>query len=229
MRSNEKKVGNTHLHTRSRRSGGALGAADGSSRRLRHLSGKLGNDAVSGKLTQGGIAQATMLDHIIGRLKNIQDVQLVEREQVGDVRKWHRQVAKGESGYHLPDPTRWHEVTTLYKQAADALVSGNLSRGSILLERAAEVEEATMATLPNMVTDRLQTHEKTAVEAPEEAAEGVTAGMTARCDRPRELTIAKEILAIQDTVDNAPPIKKTRKPWWNEVEEEEEEEDAADA
>ncbi len=228
MRSNQKKVGNTHLHGRVRRSGGGRGAGDRSSRRLRHLGGKLGNDAINGKLAEGSGAQAAMLDHIVERLKAVQKVQGVERGQIDDVRKWFREVAKGQSGFHTPDPTRWHEVTKLYMQAADALCAGNLSRGSQLLERAAEVEEATFATLPTMVQERLQSSEKTAAAAPEEAVENVTAGNTARCARPKELAIGKQILAVQDTVTDAPPLKATRRNWWDELEEEEEEEDGED-
>lgn len=228
VRSNEKKVGNTHLRGRVRRGGSKGGAGDRSSRRLRNLSGKLGNDAVSGKLSEGSQAQAAMLDHIVERLEKIQKVQGVELSQIGDVRKWFRENAKNQAGYHTPDPTRWHEVTRLYMQAAEALCAGNLSRGSQLLERAAEVEQATFATLPTMVQQRLQDDEKSAATAPEEAAENITSGNTTRCARPAELAVGKQILAVQDTIHDAPPLPAKKQHWWEELEEEEEEEEGED-
>jgi hypothetical protein len=233
----DKKVRNTHLHTRTSapeaaaptKAAGQDKVADAQSAKLRAMGGKLGNQAVDEKLAAASGTQKALLDHICERLKTIHGVQDAERSEIKDVRDWFKEVSKGTSGYAKPDPTRWHEVAKIYMQAAQALCQGQLGRGAMLLERAAEVEEATFATLPVQVREKLNAQEQSAAAAPTEAHGVVTHAGAPRCDRPKDLIWGERILSVHDTLDNAPPFRASKRKWYESPEEEEEEEDGKNA
>ncbi len=145
---------------------------------------------------------------------------------MGREREWFKGVAKGADGFHLPDPSRWHECTRLFKRAAEALCTGNLGRGARLLEQAVETEEATFESVPKMVKTELNRDERTAA-APDATFQVNDEAGCSSCGRPDELKIAERILAVQDTVQATPPLGRPKR-WWEEEGLEEEEEEAED-
>jgi len=226
MRSPNKKPENAPRQVRKIRSRNKKGATeDAGSKQLKRMQAGLGNQAIDRQLATGNQQRDEMLAHICARLQVIEGAQAKERMAMGREREWFKDVAKGTEGYHHPDPTRWHACTQLFKQAAEALCGGDLSRGAQLLERAVEAEEAAFRSVPKMVQAQLDREESTA-PAPDATFQVQTEAGCASCERPKELHIAERILAIQDTVQATPPLKRARR-WWDAegVEEEEEEEE----
>lgn len=221
MRSHNSKVKNSTGAASSRTTKGSKSDVD--TRLLQQLSTKMGNSGLSGKLQQTSQERDLLLHMIGGRLKNIQHIQQIELDEVAMRPEWFRNVAKGENGFFLPDPTRWKEVAQTYKQAGQALCRGDVSRGKQLLEQAMEKEAAVQASLPIQVTERLESDETTAPSSPvSTASEG--AEICAARNPTRELAIADEIIAVQATVRNAQPIRRTRPfNWWEQQENSEEE------
>lgn len=221
MRSQKNKVKNSAGSASSRTQTGSRSDVD--SRLLQQLSSKMGNSGLGTKLQQTAQERDVLLQLIGDRLKNIQHTQQIELDEVALRPEWFRNVAKGENGFFLPDPTRWKEVAQTYKQAGQALCRGDVSRGKQLLEQALEKEDAVQKSLPVQVTERLESDESTTAETPiSTASEGNE--ICASRNPTRELAIADEIIAVRATVKNAPPIRRTRPfNWWEQQEESEEE------
>jgi len=200
-------------------------AQDAESAQLKGLQKGLGNEGLGRKLGTASQQRDEMLRHICERLQVVQGAQSKERLAMGQEREWFKAVAKGKEGYHQPDPSRWHECTRLFKQAADALCMGNLGRGALLLEQAVEAEHAAFDSVPRMVQVDLDREER-AAQAPDATFQVNDEAACAACERPDELKIAERILAIQDTVQATPPMGRPNR-WWEtkEIEEEEEEEE----
>jgi hypothetical protein len=155
----------------------------------------------------------------------LQGAQSKERASMSREREWFKQVAKGVEGFHLPDPTRWHESARLYRRAGDALCSGQLGRGAQLIEQAAKAEEQAFRGVPKFVRNDLEADQQ-AEAAPDEARQINDEASCATCAKPQELKIANKILAVLDKMEATPPIPRRKANWWDEeVAEEEEEED----
>jgi hypothetical protein len=157
-------------------------------------------------------------------LKKIHGVQNQELLEIKDQRDWYKEVAMGTAGYHLPDPTRWHELTKVYMQAGQALANGNLGQGARLMERAAQMEESVYASMPEQVKARLKGDEKEISGTPD-ACSHVESHMTAgRVALPEEMEYGRRILNVTTRLEDSPPLPR-KKRWFDELEEEEEEEE----
>jgi len=226
VRDNRKNPRNTHRRTRVKRSlGGRSG--DSKSRRLRRAQRKMGNSGVNQAVNERNDLQLDLLDEVGERLKKIHAVQNHELLEMKDQRDWYKEVAMGKKGFHLPDPTRWHEVTKLYMQAGQSLANGNLGQGARLVERAAQMEESVYATVPEMVKARMKGDEKSAGATPDECAHVESTMTCGRVALPEEMDFGRRILNVTATLEDSPPIPR-KKRWFDDLEEEEEEEEEGD-
>jgi hypothetical protein len=226
VRDNKKNPRNTHRRTRTRRAlGSKVGSARG--RQLRGAHKAVGNSGVNQAVNQRNDLQFDLLDEVGARLKKIHAVQNHELLEIKDQRDWYKQVALGKEGYHLPDPTRWHECTKVYMRAAQALANGNLGQGARLVERAAQMEESVYATIPEMVKARMQGDEKEAAATPDACAHVESTMSCGRVALPEELEFGRRILNVTTTLEDSPPFP-TKKRWFDGLEEEEEEEEEED-
>ena len=175
MRSTNKNPAATNRRSSSvRSSSGRSGSVGSDGAKLKRMSGKLGNDALTEKI--GGAAQVRdeLLARILERLQSVSKVQEIERDAIKNQRDWFKEVALGEKGFHNPDATRWHESARLYMEAAKALGRGQRGRGAELLDKAEEAERAAHESLPEQVADKLKPEDVAdavlyALEAPRRA------------------------------------------------------------
>ena len=192
---------------------------------LKKISGKMGNESLQDQLKQRGGNRDQLLSFIVQHLQNIQSVQKIELGEMKNKDEWFRAVAKGEKGFHLPQPTRWHEAAKLFKRSAQAMCRGDLSRGKDLLEQALEQERAAYESLPKMVSDKLSKVKRSGGEAPDELSRD-SSEICPTTRLPQEIAIADQILNVRDVMTKAPPIRRTRPfTWWETKEEESEEEE----
>jgi hypothetical protein len=226
MRSTSKNPAATNRRSSSVKSGGTKGASVGNDgAKLQKMSKVLGNGALTGKLGGANEQRDALFARIAERLVNVQEVQQLERDSLKDQRKWFKDVAKGEKGFHLPDTTRWHEAATLYLEAAKALGRGQLGRGAELLNKAEEAERAAHDSLPEQVVEKMKPeHAPSEEAAPEETAVSATAACGVCLTPVAIIHEAERILAVSDQLDKAEPLKRTL-PWYSQGEEEEEEEE----
>ncbi len=187
----------------------------------------MGNGGVNSAVNDRNDLQQDLLAEVGERLKKIHGVQNQELLEIKNQRDWFRDVAKGREGYHLPDPTRWHECTKVYMQAAQSLANGNLGQGARLVERAAQMEESVYATIPEMVRDRLKGDEKEAAPTPDACAHVESHMTCGRVALPEEVEHGRRILNVITVLEDSPPVPR-RKRWFEELEEEEEEEEEDD-
>src|SRR6056300_2012650 len=113
MRSQNKSPKSTNRQSHTKR-GAGLRSGDVDSKILQKISGKQGNDSLQAQLNQRGAERDQLLSFIVHRLKNIQNVQNIELDEMKNKQKWFRDVAKGENNAYLPEPTRWHEAAKLF-------------------------------------------------------------------------------------------------------------------
>ena len=227
MRGNRKNPRDTHRRTRVRRPLSGRGANDAKSKRLRGASKALGNSGVGSAVDQRNDLQHDLLGEIGERLQRIHGVQKQEQLEIKDHRDWYKEVALGKAGYHLPDPTRWHECTKVYMQAAQTLANGNLGQGARLIEKAAQMEESVYATIPEMVKSRLKADEKEAAPTPDECAHVESHMTCGRTALPQELEFGRLILNVTEVMEDSPPLPRKRR-WFDDLEEEEEEDEEGD-
>jgi hypothetical protein len=168
--------------------------------------------------------QHGLLDEVVERLQRIHGVQKQDQLEIKDHRDWFKQVAMGTAGYHLPDPTRWHECTKIYMQAAQALANGNLGHGARLIEKASQMEESVYATIPEMVKARLSPEESSAAPTPDECAHVESHMTCGRTALPQGLEFGRLILNVIEVMEDSPPLG-VKKRWFDDLEEEEEEEE----
>ena len=150
LRSIEKKPKTTDRQVTSQRGGGNR-AGDAESQTLQKIAKNIGNDVLTKHLDGKAQKRDQLLSFICSRLQSIHGVQAKERNEMKNERKWFREVAKGVSGYHLPDPTRWHECAKYFQKAAQAMCNGHLGKGVQLLDKALEHERAAFNSVPKMV------------------------------------------------------------------------------
>lgn len=174
----------------------------------------------------GAAIRENLLGFIGQRLRVMRGVQLKEHQEFKRVRQWFRQIARGVDGYHLPNPTRWHQAAHYFKEAAEAMCHGNLARGAQLLERAIGAERAAWDTIPNMVRDNLEALEKSPGAYPSELPHALEEVPLPPCAIPEDVAFADEILSLRDEFFESPPLRgRRRRPGWWEDEEEEEKKD----
>jgi hypothetical protein len=222
LRSSEKKPKGTDRAVKSMR-GGGLRAGDADSQLLQKISKNIGNDVLSKHLDGKSAQRDQILAFICSRLKTVSDIQSKERSEMKNERAWYKEVAKGVKGFHLPDPTRWHECARFFQKAGKALCEGHLGKGVQLLNKALEHERAAFDSIPKMVEVRLDEQEKTPNNTPlssqsidpDESCPSVT--------KPKDLSLADHILNIRDQMEATPPIRPLD--WWETKGEEEEEEE----
>ncbi|MDP2312173.1 MAG: hypothetical protein Q8P41_04655 [Pseudomonadota bacterium] len=192
---------------------------DAGGKELALLAKKVGNSQVGSLLGAATEKRDALLAFVERRLAEIQMVQHAEQKEMGDRREWQLRVARGASGFTLPDPTRWHQTTLLYRRAAQALCAGDLSRGAHLLDQAVAKERAAFDTVPAQV--ELPSGVAAPSMAPEErpfVGEGESAPAT---KAPALFQRADAILRITSTSETV-PINRNNPThrWWDVAEEE---------
>jgi hypothetical protein len=221
MRSNKKAPDTTNREVTTFRSSPARDRLkDPSSLKADGLRKKLGNDAMGKKVDETAATRDELLQFICARLKVVHTVQSTERQEIGDVRDWYRQVAAGKPGFTLPDPTRWHQTAGIYKRAGIALADGDLGRGASLIEKALESERAAFESVPKQVQDSLDEGdhiakpERRAATAPDILAYVPSNAGCAVMERPRDLAYADLILNVTAEMQESPPMPTPL--WWDE-------------
>ena len=224
MRSSHKNPKINKRLTRVKRAGTGR-AGDANSQKLEQLAKKIGNQDLSAALQNKSAQRDNLLAFICNRLQSVHDVQSKERNEMKNDREWFREVARGKHGYHLPDPTRWHECTKFFQRAGKAMCEGHIGRGVQLLDRALEAESAAYDSLPKQVEVKLDETEKTPDNAPIDMMDIDPDACCPSTGKPQELELADRILNISDQMVESVPIRYAF--WWkkNEGEEEEEEEE----
>lgn len=208
--------------------GGNAQMSDAASEKLAKIGRQSGNASIKDQLSSSEARRDDLLQFICERLKIVHEIQEVELERAQNEREWFREVAKGESGHHLPDATRWHDTAKFYMEAAHALCAGNLGRGADLIEKAQEAERAAMESCPDQVIQKIMPAKRKLPEQPEAAVDVRSGAGCPTTARPMDLKYGEEILAIIEDAKDSPPLKKTGgKAWFEELEEEEEEEEGA--
>lgn len=203
-------------------------AQDPASKQLQSVSRKMGNQDFSAHMEHNSQQRDQLLAFIAQRLKTLQGVQNTERLEIKDQRQWFKEVAKGDSGYHLPDATRWHDAARRYRRSAEALARGDLSRGAQLLEQALESERTAYNSMPRQVRTELDEQESTAASTPDALPHAIGSGTCPSVALPTEIrTLTSHILRVQDLMKDSPPLPVARD-WWEEDLDEEEEEDDED-
>jgi hypothetical protein len=168
-------------------------------------------------------AQRDLLNHASSRLKALYEVQLVEKAEMKNQRAWFRDVARGKEGFHLPDPTRYHEPARLYQKAAEALCKGDVAKGARLIEQAIDAEKACLEMMPEMVKNKLSSVERSTGEAPATLSGAInTTAPAEEMALPKEMEYARKILAVTDKMEDTPPLARAKKTWVDEIEEEDE-------
>ena len=202
------------------------GLTDRDSKLLRQAGGKQGNQALDSRLQQSTVMRDQLLAFIVKRLETMHQVQSFEKNEMKHEREWFRALARGQAGFFMPDPTRWHEAARHYQRAAQAMCNGNLGHGAALMERAMEAERAAFDSVPAMVEQHLDHTNNAAAGAPAELAHVGTTSTAASCAKPEGLRFADLILNVQDTMERPPPLNRRKgNAWWLEEDEDEEEDD----
>lgn len=205
------------------RSGGSsFGMDDMTSHMLRKAGKGGGNDMLKELLKGANKKRDGVIDFIIGRLKQVRDVQLKEGLAWQNHGDWYRYAFRTQAGFNLPDPKRWHECTKMYRRAVEAACNGNLGRAVQLMEQGMQKESEAWDTVPEFIN--LDPWQQSWGDRPEEAD---NVSEEATCDArntPQELVLADRILGLDPTIKSVTAQLKQPHQWWVEEEEEEEEE-----
>lgn len=167
-----------------------------------------------GRSGDASSSRETLLAFICQRLRKMREVQLKEHASYKEVRSWYKAVAAGRDGYFAPDATRWHEAARFFKEAAEAMCRGNLSRGAQLLERALGAEQAALDTVPRQVREKMSDEQRAGPGYPAELPQSLDAAALPPCALPEALQIADHILALEDRFLETPPRRVRRQEWW---------------
>lgn len=175
----------------------------------------VGNQDMNARLADAGKRRDSALQFVIARLQKVSQRQNLEIDGVANREKWERQVSLSHKGFTLPMPTRWHECAHLYKLAAQALCSGNLSRGVQLLDRALESERITQDSFPDFLLDTDKMDKSVPTQGPADVL-AINAGEGCpKIDMPKAVRLADKIMAVRTDAD---PVKEQRlnehKGWW---------------
>jgi hypothetical protein len=185
----------------------------------------LGNEAMSARLLRSAGQRDAMLTFIAERLRKVRDVQLQESALLHQKERWWRDLAWQQKGVWLPEPERWAPTARAYREAAEALAAGRLSRAAALLDRAVDLERASIEAVPK----GLGIHPDEDGEAG--GLDGGPAGMEPvgpdeGCPEralPKEIGLADAIERFSHTAREIRQIRvEPHTPsWWEEEEEEE--------
>lgn len=200
--------------TRSAKTGGLAG-----------LSGKLGNDELMGRIEQGNANRDELLEFLVNRLESMRTSQLTEiaMTRATDNETQTNMADLAQKGIRL-DPTRWIEPARLYEQAARALCSGQLHRGSELVGQAMKADHRAYDQLSGLV----QVDEAMRAGQPGALADISADTACADCPEPAGVEVAYEIQRVtNDHFEGAFTSRRELDPWWTDLEEEEEEEEGA--
>lgn len=188
---------------------------DAGSKELATLARKLGNDRVQSMLAQATGKRDGMLEFIRQRLAQVKVAQEAERKAMSKDRVWFDEVARGKTGWKLPDPTRWRGPAALYKKAIQALCAGDLGRGAQLLDKAVEAERAAFDSMPVQVAVPSTTTKPEGgpdVRPFVEAGEGCTPTQA-----PEALAEADAILRVSERSEeqHQPHQRRPHVGWWD--------------
>jgi hypothetical protein len=114
----------------------------------------------------------------------------------------------------------------LYEKAAQVICSGDLRQGKTWMERAiAEDNKQWTKVSSNVIdTNSLEFDNHGTFEAAYVQSLVDEAPATGACDLPPDVSVADEIMRVEQTVDDPMNRRRRRDPWWTLDEEEEEEE-----
>ena len=187
----------------------------------------LGNQTANEQAEQQGQVRDELLDFIRARLGAVQGRHAKETDAVSSASSWKRRVGLQDPHMQLPEPTRWNACIRLYKQATKALCAGQLGRAAHLLEKALDMEEATIATYP----DNLRNDEVPDLAGPLPQS-AVLIGPADRCPGTRArdiLVMADRMLAQNEGVTHIKtPGTPKRRSWLHDIEEDTEPNDDND-
>jgi len=179
----------------------------------------VGNQQMNARLADSTERRDVAMGFIIARLRKVQQRQDIELEAVGNRDKWERQLSLEHHGYKLPTPTRWHECAHLFKQAAQALCSGNLSRGAQLLDQALEAERVAQDSYPEFLLNQARMDPTVPYQGPDEVQAVDSGEGCPKMELPKGIHIADKIMAVRtdaDPVRERQPEK--RHDWWQKEE-----------
>ena len=210
-----------------RGSSGSTTTGNSKEARMLAQNSRIGNEAFQSRLDASNLTRDEMMKYVGDRLTVISDVQRREVSQMStrNERDWWKEVADAQKGLAKPDPTRWHEATKLYEQAAEQFAAGKVGRGKEILESAIRAEESAFTKLTKLVN--VKDIEREALEsAPDSYWEIKPHQACTPSDIPPELKQLAESILDEGKEIKDPPVRKTVKaPWWTEEEEEEEDGD----
>jgi len=205
-------------------------STDADSEFLQKIAKNLGNTGIQDELNQRSAQRDQLLAFICHRLNNVQQVQNLEVSEMQNEDQWFREIARGTTGFALPQPTRWHECANSFKAAAQALCQGNLGRGKQLLEQALEQEQAAYDSLPKQIENQLEQKERSGDNAPLAHGTINTSAVCPSIRLPQEIKIADRILNVRDVMEDVAPLRVFRPlNWWENPAEEEEEDQKQDS
>lgn len=193
---------------------------DPKSAALQAAAAKNGNQAHADKAADANKHRDGMLHFIGERLAQAQILQHQELDQVVRNRVWYDEVARGKTGFTLPDPTRWRQCARLYGQATQALCQGELGRGATLMDQAVEAERTAWHSLPAQVKPDERHKPPEAVAA---ARMGVGSGaMCGHTTAQGLLDTVREMEFLTERAEEVPnPQRNRAHGWWGaEVEDE---------
>lgn len=188
---------------------------DAGSKELAQLAKKLGNDRVQGMLQQATGKRDALLEFVRGRLVQVKVAQQAELRSMSKHRVWFDEVARGKTGFKLPDPTRWRGPALLYKRAIQALCAGDLGRGAQLLEKAVEAERAAFESMPAQVQVPSSTTKPAG--APDESAFIESGETCPPTEASQALAAADDIIKVSDQapLQAMPRNPRQHRGWWD--------------
>ena len=207
----------------------AQNMGDKDSQRLAKISSKMGNADLKHELSKNTAERDRLLAFICKRLEIMKGVQQIEHSELKHERKWFREVAKGETGFHTPDPKRWHEPAKAFEKAAEALCKGHIGKGIEALEKAIKIESKTYDETPKMVKEKLRNEQKKTEKGV--IAQNEALAFSAICPEihlPQMMNLVDEIINLSDSTLSPPPMPMAW--WWSKegVEEDEDEDEEED-
>ena len=225
MRSNDQNKAVVKRSGKSSKNASKSGDSD--SKRLAQIAKRVGNTDLSKHLSQNANKRDALLALISSRLNSIHEIQKIELDEKKHQRDWYKEVARGAHGYHLPDPTKWHECAKMFQKAAQAMCNGHLGKGAQIMEEAIKLENKARDNISIQVKQKMERVDKVTTSTPIHVETIAPGEFCTSKKLPIEFDIIKKILNIIDQMPETPPVPF----WWEyrvghkEEEEEEEEEE----
>ena len=194
---------------------------DAASRALKSAGTGLGNQTLARHVQDPNQLRDDFLQTIVSRLESLRSAQLTEDSAHRDSRNLHRRsIYKGED--HQADPGRFRDVARRYQEAAQALCSGQLARGSQILEEAFQLEEQVRDSMPDHVKAELEPASQGGGELPggiDQIAQGASCS---RCSLPQGMILADWIRALDPHIELRGVKGKAPHNWWEEEQDDDE-------